>query len=126
MSKVSMTSPPPSVPIAARGTTKQHEEEEEQRRMDALVVEMLQQSCRNGEVQFVFSICLAQIYPPGVANQSSLHTVPSHVITRHHTSSHVQVMSVYRVLEHAPPALVNVAPPGGSAPIFEAINGQHW
>jgi hypothetical protein len=35
-------------------------------------------------------------------------------------------MSVYRVLEHVSPDLVNAAPPGGSAPIFEAINGQHW
>lgn len=35
-------------------------------------------------------------------------------------------MSVYRVLEHVSPDLVNAAPPGCSAPIFEAINGQHW
>ena len=35
-------------------------------------------------------------------------------------------LSVYRVLEHVSPDLVNAAPPGCSAPIFEAIHGQHW
>lgn len=31
--------------------SKEQLDEQEQRRMDAFVVEMLQQSCRNGEVQ---------------------------------------------------------------------------
>jgi hypothetical protein len=35
-------------------------------------------------------------------------------------------MSVYRILEHASPALINAAPTDGSPPIFLAIIGQHW
>ncbi len=36
-------------------------------------------------------------------------------------------MSVYRILEHASPDLINAAPSAdGSPPIFLAIIGHHW
>jgi hypothetical protein len=48
LQKLSMSSLLPAA--ASRSMTKEQEEEEEQRRMDAMVIDMLQQSCRNGEV----------------------------------------------------------------------------
>jgi hypothetical protein len=35
-------------------------------------------------------------------------------------------MSVYRILEHASPDLINAAPTDGNPPIFLAIIGMHW
>jgi len=78
-------------------------EEDVQKRTDALIIEMLQRCCSDGEVR-----CFTRTF-----HASTL-------------CNFFQIMSVYRVLEHASPALVNVAPPGGSAPIFAAIAGQHW
>jgi hypothetical protein len=41
---------PPATTVVAKGMSKEEEEEAQQRRRDALVVEMLQHSCGNGEV----------------------------------------------------------------------------
>jgi hypothetical protein len=102
---------PFSPKVSSPGDTKEVRRDDQGYCIDALTVEMLEHYCRNGEVRFLETSYLELSFPK--SNSLS-------------TQLRLQVMSVYRVLEHAPPGLVNAPSSHGSAPIFEAVAGRHW